>query len=191
MVQGQKANYQNTIIYKIVCNDLKITDCYVGHTTNWVNRKSGHKTSCINETNKSYNQQSYKIIRNNGGWDNWSMIEICKYPCNDKREAEAEERRHYELLNSNLNSIRPITHEVEKKEQKKIWNLLNKDKLKECREHKKEQKIEYDKNYYEKNKKEIKEKYEKKVKCECGCELTKQHLTRHKKSKKHWDLLIN
>ena len=34
--------YANTIIYKIVCNDLNITDCYVGNTTKFTNRKSPH-----------------------------------------------------------------------------------------------------------------------------------------------------
>ena len=26
-------------------------------------------------------------MRDNGGWQNWSMIEIEKYPCNDQQEA--------------------------------------------------------------------------------------------------------
>ena len=36
-------------IYKIVCNDLSITDCYVGHTTDFVKRKCNHKIICNNE----------------------------------------------------------------------------------------------------------------------------------------------
>jgi len=38
-------NYTNTIIYKIVCNDLNITDLYVGSTTDFTNRKYNHKSS--------------------------------------------------------------------------------------------------------------------------------------------------
>ena len=41
------------------------------------------------------------MIRENEGWNNWSMIEIEKYPCNDKNEACARERYWYELLNAN------------------------------------------------------------------------------------------
>ena len=32
-------DYQKVIIYKLVCNDLTIKDLYVGHTTNFINRK--------------------------------------------------------------------------------------------------------------------------------------------------------
>ena len=32
-----------TIIYKIVCNDLN-TDVYLGDTTNFINRKAKHKS---------------------------------------------------------------------------------------------------------------------------------------------------
>ena len=37
-------NYSNTIIYKIVCNDLNIKDLYRGSTTDFHNRKSNHKS---------------------------------------------------------------------------------------------------------------------------------------------------
>lgn len=69
-------NYQNTIIYKIVCNDLDIKELYVGHTTDFRRRKTGHKCSCNKETDKRYDHKIYKIIRMNRGWDNWNMIEI-------------------------------------------------------------------------------------------------------------------
>jgi len=36
-------NYENTIFYKIVCNDLDVLDFYVGSTTNWSNRLQQHK----------------------------------------------------------------------------------------------------------------------------------------------------
>jgi hypothetical protein len=65
----KNVNYENTVIYKIVCNDLTITDLYVGNTTNFTKRKGQHKNSCINEKSKSYNLKIYKIIRENGGWE--------------------------------------------------------------------------------------------------------------------------
>ena len=43
-------NYEKTHFYKIVSNDLSITDCYVGHTTDFKTRKTSHKTQCNNET---------------------------------------------------------------------------------------------------------------------------------------------
>jgi hypothetical protein len=44
----KKMDYSNTIIYKIFCKDPIIKEIYIGHTTNFVTRKSEHKTSCKN-----------------------------------------------------------------------------------------------------------------------------------------------
>jgi len=103
----KEMDYSKTIIYKIVCNDLNITECYVGHTTNFVQRKNFHKTSCNNQKTHNSNYKIYQTIRDDGGWDNWSMIEVEKYPCNDINEATARERHWYEQLNSKLNSRYP------------------------------------------------------------------------------------
>jgi predicted GIY-YIG superfamily endonuclease len=51
----QKAiNYSNTIIYKLVSNDLNFKSCYVGHTTDMTHRKQKHKSCCNNENNEDY-----------------------------------------------------------------------------------------------------------------------------------------
>ena len=97
-------DYSNTIIYKIYCNDKTISDVYVGHTTNFTKRKCSHKSGCNNLYNKL---KIYNIIRQNGGWDNWEMVEIAKYNCKDKTEARIKEQQHYEELNSTLNSCPP------------------------------------------------------------------------------------
>ena len=39
-------DYRHTHFYKIVCKDLNIKDCYVGHTTDFTKRKYQHKTAC-------------------------------------------------------------------------------------------------------------------------------------------------
>ena len=46
-------DYSKTIIYKIVCNDLSIKECYVGHTINMTKRKCCHKSTCNNEKDKA------------------------------------------------------------------------------------------------------------------------------------------
>ena len=101
-------DYEKTIIYKLVCNDLNVKDIYVGHTINFIDRKNVHKSSVKNENNNGYNCKKAKIIRENGGWDNWSMVEIEKYPCNNKYEARARENYWYEVLNATMNSQVPI-----------------------------------------------------------------------------------
>jgi hypothetical protein len=93
-------DYSKTVIYKIVCNDLSITECYVEHTTDFTRRKSNHKGHCNNEKGKSYDYKVYATIRKNGGWDNWTMVEVEKYPCKDANEATAKKREWFERLNS-------------------------------------------------------------------------------------------
>ncbi|NBW13107.1 MAG: hypothetical protein EBR82_34310 [Caulobacteraceae bacterium] len=131
----KQIDYSRTVIYKIVCNDLEIKDCYVGHTTDFICRKTEHKYCCNISTKKGYNLKIYKTIRDNGGWDNWSMIEIEKYPCNDSAEARTRERYWYEILNANLNSINPNRSNLERehtekyKQTRKKWYENNKKKI--------------------------------------------------------------
>ena len=66
-------DYSNTIIYKLTCKNISCDELYVGYTTNFIQRKYLHKQSCNNETSSNYNMNLYKIIRENGGWDNWNM----------------------------------------------------------------------------------------------------------------------
>lgn len=100
-----KIDYSKTIIYKLVCNDIYVKDIYVGHTTDFIRRKSKHKHHSKNENSK---EKKYATIRNNGGWDNWSMIEVEKYKCKDQNEARARERYWMEELNATLNSHSPF-----------------------------------------------------------------------------------
>ena len=69
-------DYVKTIIYKICCNDETIKECYVGHTTNFKQRKIEHKFACCNENSKSYNCKVYSFIRDNGGFNNWTGKDI-------------------------------------------------------------------------------------------------------------------
>ena len=96
-------DYSNTIIYKIVCKDLNIKDLYVGHTTDFKRRKTEHKKITSQSSGKSYKLKLYEMIRTNGGWDNWDMIEIEKYNCADGNEARSKERYWLEFLNAALN----------------------------------------------------------------------------------------
>jgi hypothetical protein len=207
-------DYSKNINYKLVCNDLSVNYVYVGHTTNFKERKRCHKKNCYNENCKDYNYKVYQTIRENGGWDNWTMIEIEKYPCKDLNEATARERYWYEELNSNMNSNKP--HRSKKEyyeenkeklnEKKKEYREKNKEKInekkKEYREKNKDYKKETDKLYYEKNKEKLKEKNKEwreqnkeklneKITCECGSIINREYLTKHKKKIKHQDFMNN
>ena len=123
-------DYQNTMIYKICCNDLNIHYVYVGHTTNFIKRKCIHKSNCNNNNSKSYNLKVYQTIRENGGWENWSMIKVEDYSCSDKLEATKRERYWYEFLNADLNVRTPYINKEEIEEYKKEYREANKDKIK-------------------------------------------------------------
>ena len=88
----KEINYDNTKVYKIVCNDLNIRNCFVGSTTNFTKCKSQYSCYITNNSRKEYNSKLYTFIRENGGWDNFSMIEIEKFPCLDGNEARARVR---------------------------------------------------------------------------------------------------
>ena len=142
-------DYANTIIYKIVCNDLIVTECYVGHTTDFIRRKHEHKRKC-RVGNSDY--KIYVKIRENGGWDNYSMIEVEKYPCKDRNEACAKEREWFEILNSKLNTNFPQRSYEE-------WYKVNKEELfiknKQYVEDNRETIAEYKKQYAEENRDKI------------------------------------
>ena len=101
-------DYSNTIIYKITCKDVNVKDVYVGHTTNFVQRKHAHKQSCCNDKTANYKCKLYEVIRNNGGWTNWQMEIINLYNCHDHYEARQKEKEYFISLNATLNSIEPM-----------------------------------------------------------------------------------
>ena len=101
-------DYSNTIFYKIYCKDESINELYIGHTTNFVQRKHAHKNSCNNEKSPCYPLKVYKTIRENGGWNNWTMDIIAFHNCKDSYEARKTEQEYYDKLGATLNSIQPL-----------------------------------------------------------------------------------
>ncbi len=182
-------DYSKTIIYKLVKNDdLENENIYIGSTTDFTSRKYSHKGCCNNENSKQHNLKVYKIIRSNGGWGEWSMFEIEKYPCNDKNEALSRERYWYEFYNAKLNSNTMIITPEEKKEKVKQYQLENADKFKQYRIDNAD-KI---KQYYIENTNKFKQyyidnadKFKQKITCECGKVIANYHKLIHEKSKRH------
>ena len=99
----KEINYQNTVIYKIQHTE-KDDLLYVGHTTSFTKRKASHKSTCNNPNSSYHNLKVYTMIRENGGWGMFKMLEIKKFPCNDDREACAEEDKCMKELKANMNS---------------------------------------------------------------------------------------
>ena len=112
-------NYSNTIMYKLCCNDPTITDEYIGHTTDKIRRKREHKNCCNNPNYKKYNYYVYQFIRENGGFDNWSMVVIEEYSCENKNQAVLRERYWIETSQSTLNKNIPTRTNKERYEEHK------------------------------------------------------------------------
>ena len=182
--------------YKIVCDDLP-EHVYVGSTMAFANRKYKHKGNCNNENSEKYNLKIYTTIRANGGWDNWRMVCIHQQEVDNKREAEQIEEQYRVELNGNMNTNRAFTNEEDAKELKKKrdnkYRENNKEKIinkvKEYAEKNKEKISEQKKEYREQNKVKISEHRKEKITCDCGCEITRHMLQRHKLSQKHIKLM--
>tara|TARA_R110001592_G_scaffold216613_1_gene470236 strand:- start:10 stop:543 length:534 start_codon:yes stop_codon:yes gene_type:complete len=168
-------NYSNGMIYKICCKDVTIKEVYVGSTINFKNRKNFHKNATVNPNNNDYKLPRYKFIRDNGGWENWDMVLIKKFSCDDKMDLKKEEDKIMREEGATLNS------------NKAIWNIeeYNKKKYKcSCG-------VEIffkGKAKHEKSARHLngaKKPPSEKVKCDCGSIHSYGHMTRHKKTKKH------
>ena len=205
-------DYKNSVIYKIVCKDKDITDCYVGSSCSPTSRKAKHKYSCNNEKSVGYNLPVYRFIRDNGGWLNWSFVIIEKFSCSDKTELRIRERYFFEQFNATLNSCYPErSHKEYYKEnvdkilqQRKEYREKNKEKIahrkneyykenkqeilqqqKEYYKNNKQEILQQQKEHYEKNKQEISQQRKVKVECDnCGSVVTKRYLTKHKRTLK-------
>lgn len=162
-------NYENTIIYKLCCKDESIKDIYIGHTTNFIKRKSLHKSYCNSNDPKKQNLYVYQIIRNNGNFDNWNMEVIETTRCKDVHEARKRERYYIELLRPSLN--------------KRMPSRTGSQYYRENIDHYKE----VFKNYYIKNKPKLMQK----IDCPCGKHYTFKHKLRHYRSKYHVKRLMN
>jgi hypothetical protein len=99
----------------------------------------------------------YQTICENGGFHNWQVIEVEKFPCNDFNESLKRERHWMEQFGNTLNMRIPSRSQkeykevskekikvykqqyrkdnIEKiKESAKIYQETHKDKLKECKQ---------------------------------------------------------
>lgn len=104
----KEIDYSNTLIYKIYCKNPTIKDLYVGHTTNFIQRKYFHKQCCIMNSHHNYNCKLYKRIRETGGWNNWKMEIIEIIDCCDHYDAKIKEQEYIVLLNATLTNDEPI-----------------------------------------------------------------------------------
>lgn len=124
-------DFSRTVVYHFVCKDELIKCSYVGSTTNFVKRKYQHKSACHQDNNKDHNLKLYQTIRDNGGWDNWKMIPLEEYPCENLTQQTMREQVWINKLKPELNCKFAFQTEEGCKQKEKDYNKKYKDTHKE------------------------------------------------------------
>ncbi len=160
------SDYSKGKIYKIECNITN--DVYYGST-----RQSLSERLALHKSSRTCT--AINIIDRG----NYTCKIIEEYPCDSKKELEAQERWWIEN-NVCINKQVPGRTREENKEyllqQKKKYREANRDAI-----------ITQRKIYYEQNKDKVNEKFT----CECGGKYTHQHKSTHCKSKKHQKYILS
>ena len=179
-------NYQNGKIYKIISQH---TDkCYVGSTT--LKYLSTRLAKHRGDYKKNSGGVTSKYILELGDYE---IVLLELYPCNSKDELHKRERHYMDILDC-VNKRKPRTkeerkqymrqHKLDNKDKyaimNKNWGKLNKDKL-----------AIHGKKYRELHKEAISERIKIKITCDCGAEVRKADISRHKRSQKHINLINN
>lgn len=207
-------DYQQAKIYKIVCNVTGLQ--YVGATCKQYlsQRLTKHRVAYKQwKQGKGNFVTSFKVLEN----DNYEIVLLESYPCNNIDELNARERCWIEREDCVNKVIPGRTDKEYSKEYREVNrdSLLkkskehyeaNKDYYKEYRETNRESILEkkrehyeanrerlaqHFKERYEANKESIAEKRKEKVRCECGSEVRKCDLPKHKRTKKHQEYIEN
>jgi hypothetical protein len=194
----KEMDYSKCVIYKIQHKDNNDL-LYVGHTTNFTKRKYQHK--CNISTNDKYNIKLYQMIRENGGWDDFNMIVVKEFPCENKQQATTEEDKIMREMKATMNTNRALKTLIDIYEDKKKYRIIHKEQIKEHKhqyyENNKSFIIEKSKMYYEEHKEQIKDKTKiynqprriEQYICECGGKYHIQHKAVHLRTKKHINFL--
>ena len=157
-------------VYIIRCKDKSITDCYIGSCEDMEDRKRKHILSLTKANCIGYKLRLYQFIRDNGWWDNFEMVELCK--CENLLETE---QYYLDFIKPSLNCRRALGFDYERR---KAYKKIS------------------DREYYLKNKTkcdEYRQAYKNaKVICDCGKEVSRHALywarktgTHNHKQRKH------
>lgn len=175
------SDIDNYVMYKIYPKNSNLNYCYIGHTNNFVFRKRQHKLPCIDISHSKSHIKLYQVIRENGGWDEWEMIELEKFNGKTKLEARIREQELMKIHNANLNILNAYISEEDR-------NTLKKQITQKYREENKEYLKEQTKKYKEEHKEVISEQM-KKYRAEHKEEIyqkTKEYREKNKEQYQDW-----
>jgi hypothetical protein len=161
------------IIYEITPINKELNFSYVGSTENFIKRKSNHKIDCNNINSRSYSNNKYKYIRNNGGWDEFIMSPLEEYECENKLQARIREQYFIDKIENKLNMIKAYIG-MDKQEYYEKYYKNNKEYF--SKQHK---------NYRENNKEKIQQHKKEKILCLCCNYYSRSNKSTHERSKFH------
>jgi hypothetical protein len=154
----------NCYIYKIYCKDKSVKYIYIGSTKNDPKlRRNSHKYHLNKKINDTYiyTTKIYEKIRETGGWDNWTFEVIKEISTKNSDELLKEEKKICDTYKKD--------YELLNKQNIGTWSCLSDDGKKVF----------------------IKDYAQKEILCECGLTVLRGGLSKHKRSKKHYQLIDN
>ena len=176
-------DYQNGKIYKLWSPEGD--DIYIGSTTETLcRRKAGHRTSFYADNNISSKVlfEKYTDVR-------IELIEEC--PCDKKCKLIAREGHYIRTLDCVNKYIPDRTKQEYLKDNKEHIKEQNKEYKENNKERIKEQMKQYRKEYCKTHYENLKELKSEKITCECGWDISRGNLVRHKRTPKHIKLTSN
>ncbi len=130
----------------------------------------GSTKNTLEDRLRKHNYLKDCVSRNILERGDYEILLIKDYPCNSRYELEEEETKY---IKNNKCINKNLPHRTQQQYREDNKEEINKQR----------------KKYREINKEEINKKKLEKVECECGILTTKTHLARHKKTKKHINLM--
>jgi hypothetical protein len=186
--------YDKGLIYTIRSHQTE--DIYIGSTTQPLYKRiHQHKKNFKKWKNGKYGYTtSFELLK----YDDVYIELLELFPCENKMELhkrEGELQREMDCINKIVagRTRKEWNHDNKDKinEQNKEWRQNNKEIIneysKEYRQNNKHKKKEYNEEYYNLNKDKLYQKYD----CKCGGKYTHQHKSRHLKTKKHQEYILN
>jgi hypothetical protein len=174
-------DYSKGKIYSI--RSFQTDDIYIGSTTQTLAQRLGkHRTKYkLYLKGKYHYVTSFELLK----YDDYYIELITLYPCSCKAELEAEEG-HY------IRDWDCVNKTIPGRTQKQYY-IDNRDKKLEYHKQRyinnREQINEQNKQYRIDNREKINEQKKQKITCICSCNITKDNIRRHQKSKKHKKLM--
>ena len=180
--------YEKGQIYKIV--DVGYNKMYIGSTTEPLSKRMERHRHFYDRYRKGLSNfvTSYYIF-NEFGVENCKIEWIGDFPCNSRKELEAEEGNHIrrnDCVNKKIAGRTPHQYNIENyKDNKTKINEKNKKHYEQNREATNER---HRKNYWA-NRDKVLANQAQKITCSCGSIHRKGDKTKHERTKKHQDWL--